>query len=169
MAEFPKPILCAHLIRVVDTKLLDLLRSLDPAEWDLPTVAPAWKVRDVAAHLLDSALRKLSLVRDGWVVETPDIRSPDDLAAFINRLNREGVTVYRRLSPPMLIALMEHACWESADFHESLDPFEIRLANRDEFSMKVRFATEKYDRSAIQESLTKVTSVACNRNNSSYF
>ena len=39
MAEFPKPILCAHLIRVVDTKLLDPLRPLEPAEWDLFTVA----------------------------------------------------------------------------------------------------------------------------------
>lgn len=117
------PILCAPLLRTVDGLLLELLRSLAPAEWHLPTVAPAWQVRDVAAHLLDTVLRKLSLVRDDWVVETPTLRSPHDLAAFINRLNHEGVTVYRRLSPPLLIGLMQMACAQSADFHEALDPF----------------------------------------------
>ena len=117
------PILCAHLMRRVDEKLIDLLSSLTPAEWDVQTVAPLWKVRDVAAHLLDTALRKLSIVRDSWYVEQVNIRSPQDLIAFINRLNREGVTVYRRLSPKVLIGMMKEACEQSASFHESLDPF----------------------------------------------
>ena len=119
----PDPILCAHLLRKVDSKLIELLSSLKSEEWDLPTVAPAWKVRDVAAHLLDTPLRKLSLVRDGWRVESAEIRSPQHLVALVNRLNREGVAVYRRLSPPVLIAMMRFACEESARFHESLDPF----------------------------------------------
>lgn len=118
-----EPILCAHLLRTVDEKLIQLLRSLTPDEWDLQTVAPAWKVRDVAAHLLDTPLRKLSLVRDSCFVEAVHIRSPQDLAAMVNRLNREGVTVYRRLSPPVLIDLMQTACEQSARLHESLDPF----------------------------------------------
>jgi hypothetical protein len=41
----------------------------------------------------------------------------------VNRLNQEGVTVYRRLSPTVLIDMMKMACEQSADFHESLDPF----------------------------------------------
>src|ERR1700732_4337571 len=90
-ANGPGPILCAHLLRKVDAKLLELLGSLRPEEWNLQTVAPAWKVRDVAAHLLDTVLRKLSLVRDGWLVEQPAIRSAEDLVALVNRLNREGV------------------------------------------------------------------------------
>jgi uncharacterized protein (TIGR03083 family) len=117
------PILCAHLLRKVDRKLLGLLRSLDPVEWNLQTVSPAWRVRDVAAHLLDTALRKLSLVRDSWFVEQVAIRSPEDLVALVNLLNREGVAVYRRLSPAVLIEMTEIACRESAKFHESLDPF----------------------------------------------
>jgi uncharacterized protein (TIGR03083 family) len=117
------PILCAHLVRKVDEKLIDLLRSLEPREWDLQTVAPLWKVRDVAAHLLDTVLRKLSMVRDSCYVETPNIRSPQDVIALVNRLNAEGVTVYRRLSPPVLIDMMTAACQQSASFHESLDPF----------------------------------------------
>src|SRR5713101_4939305 len=117
------PILCAHLLRRVDEKLVDLLGSLEPSEWDLQTLAPLWKVRDVAAHLLDTVLRKLSMVRDACYVEAVTIRSPQDVVALVNRLNAEGVTVYRRLSPPVLIDMMKVACEESARFHESLDPF----------------------------------------------
>lgn len=117
------PILCAHLLRRVDEKLIDLLLSLPASEWDAQTVAPRWKVRDVAAHLLDTVLRKLSLVRDSWYVETARTESPSDVVMLVNRLNEEGVTVYRRLSPPVLIDMMKLACEQSAGFHESLDPF----------------------------------------------
>jgi uncharacterized protein (TIGR03083 family) len=117
------PILCAHLLRKVDGKLADLLVSLEPSEWDLQTVAPLWKVREVAAHLLDTALRKLSMVRDSCYVEAVILRTPQDVIALVNHLNAEGVAVYRRLSPPVLIDLMKLACEQSAKLHESLDPF----------------------------------------------
>jgi uncharacterized protein (TIGR03083 family) len=117
------PILCAPILRKVDAHLLELLGSLAPDEWDFQTIAPLWQVRDVAAHLLDTALRKLSTVRDSCCVDTVDIRSPRDVVDLVNRLNREGVTVYRRLSPPVLIDMMRIACEQNADFHESLDPY----------------------------------------------
>src|SRR5258708_23523164 len=103
--------------------LIELLRSLTHEEWDVQTVSPKWKVKDVAAHLLDTQLRKLSIARDGY---TPKSAAPDssfDLVAFINRLNQEGVTIYGRLSPPVLISLMEVASRESVAYHQSLDPF----------------------------------------------
>jgi len=117
------PILCAHLLRRVDERLIDLLSSLTMGEWDLQTIVQLWKVRDVAAHLLDTVLRKLSMVRDSCYIEAVSIRSPEDLIMLVNRLNREGVTVYRRLSPKVLINMMKEACEQSARFHESLDPF----------------------------------------------
>jgi hypothetical protein len=63
------------------------------------------------------------MVRDSWFVEAVEIQSPKDVVTLVNRLNAEGVTVFRRLSPPVLIAAMEMACEQSARFHESLDPF----------------------------------------------
>ena len=118
-----KPILTAHLLPVIEARLIELLRSLRPDEWELQTVAPAWKVKDVAAHLLDTQLRKLSRVRDGYASGPPPrFASHDEFLAFINRLNREGVEMYRRLSPAVLISLMELASRESADFHQALDP-----------------------------------------------
>jgi uncharacterized protein (TIGR03083 family) len=123
------PILCAPLLRRVDAKLIELLRDLRPEEWDLRTFASAWKVRDVAAHLLDTALRKLSMVRDRCFVEKPNIRSEQDVVDLVNRLNREGVRVFSRLSLPVLIDMMELACRQSAEFHESLAPFAPALFN----------------------------------------
>lgn len=117
-----KPILTAHLFQKLDAMLLELLRSLTPEDWEKQTVSPKWKVKDVAAHLLDTPLRGVSIGRDAYVAEKPSINSSADLAAFINRLNHEGVTVYRRLSPAVLIALMEVAAKLLAEFHASRDP-----------------------------------------------
>ena len=117
------PILCAHLLGKIDGLLVGLLRSLGPDDWERQTIAPQWKVRDVAAHLLDTQLRKLAVVRDGYRGKTPGIRSPADLVSFVNRLNQEGVQVYRRLSPQVLISLLEEGALQSAAFHEALDPF----------------------------------------------
>ncbi len=78
----------------------------------------------IAAHLLDTPLRKLSMVRDSNSPRSPvATHSYQDVVALVNRLNQEGVTVYRRLSPTVLIDMMKMACEQSADFHKSLDPF----------------------------------------------
>jgi uncharacterized protein (TIGR03083 family) len=117
------PIFTAHLLPIVEARLLELLRSLKADEWEMQTVAPLWKVKAVAAHLLDTQLRKLSRVRDGYSsMPPPQFTSHDDFLAFIDRLNREGVEMYRRLSPAVLISLMEIASREYAEFHQKLDP-----------------------------------------------
>ena len=119
-----KPILTAHLFPKIDGLLLDLLRSFAPEDWEKQTVSPKWKVKDVAAHLLDTPLRGLSLGRDGYLPPSaPQIDSRASLAAHIDRLNAEGVAVYRRLSPQVLISLMETACKQLADYHAARDPY----------------------------------------------
>jgi len=81
-----------------------LLRSLNSEDWEKQTIVPEWKVKDIAAHLLDTQLRKLSSGRDEYFSEIPDLSAQTDLVDFINRLNREGVSIYRRLSPHVLIS-----------------------------------------------------------------
>jgi hypothetical protein len=89
----PGPLLTAHLFPTLDAHLIDLLRSLAPNDWERLTVAPGWTVKDVAAHLLDTQLRKLSFGRDGYPPPSPNA-SDHDFVSFIGRLNAEGVTVY---------------------------------------------------------------------------
>jgi uncharacterized protein (TIGR03083 family) len=117
------PVLTAQLYPRIEHLLIELLSELSPTDWNRPTLAPQWKVRDVAAHLLDTQLRRLSIARDGHVIDGPRLASPGDLVSFINRLNREGVALYRRLSRSLLISLMKVTSHECAEYHQSLDPF----------------------------------------------
>ena len=48
--EALKPNYVAPLFRPLLAELVALLRSLAAADWERPTVAPDWRVRDVAAH-----------------------------------------------------------------------------------------------------------------------
>jgi uncharacterized protein (TIGR03083 family) len=118
------PLITAHLFPTLDARLIDLLRSLTCDDWERQTIAPRWKVKDVAAHLLDTQLRRLSFSRDGYTPSPlPAIASNRDLVSFIDRLNAEGVAVYRRLSPPVLVAWMDQTSREAASHYASLDPF----------------------------------------------
>ena len=60
----PKEIDAVDLLPKLDKLLLRLLEGLSPADWGKQTVAPEWKVKDVAVHLLDGNLRTLSMLRD---------------------------------------------------------------------------------------------------------
>ena len=89
------PILAAHLFPKLDGMLVTLLRSRTPEDWEKQTVSPKWKVKDVAAHLLDTTLRGLSVARDRCSPNPPKITSSEELATFINQLNHEGVAIGR--------------------------------------------------------------------------
>jgi uncharacterized protein (TIGR03083 family) len=119
----PPPVFTAHLFSKIEGLLLDLLRGLDRVDWERPTLAPGWTVKDVAGHLLDTAVRKLSLCRDGWTSAGLRPRPNEDLVAFVNRVNADGVAWGRRVSPQMLIEFIEPVSSDYVRYHESLDPF----------------------------------------------
>jgi hypothetical protein len=53
-------------------------------------------VKDIAAHLLDSSLRRLSLGRDGArLVPVPEPAGYAERVAYLNRLNAEWITAAR--------------------------------------------------------------------------
>jgi uncharacterized protein (TIGR03083 family) len=122
-AQSLQHIFTAHLFPGLEAKLIDLLRSLGPEDWEKQTLAPKWKVKDVAAHLLDTQVRKLAAARHGYEPENSKKLSPAKLVALINSLNAEGVRQYRRLQLDELISRMETASRESAEYHQALDPF----------------------------------------------
>ena len=111
-----------HLFRQLDGLLLDLLQSLSRDEWSRPTIVPRWNVHHVAVHLLDTALRRLSLCRDGWAPVPPSIHSEQDLVDLINRLNAEGVATLGRLSPELVVTLTATVTPQLAAYLEMLDP-----------------------------------------------
>lgn len=118
------PILTAHLFPELDERLLELLESLSPGDWQRQTVVPKWNVRQVVAHLLDTASRRLAFGRDGAVLTpAPVIASDRDLADFINGLNARGVDTYGALSPRVLISLMRVVVRDLHEYLTTLDPF----------------------------------------------
>jgi hypothetical protein len=88
------PIDTAHLFAELDVHLVDLLDTLTAEEWAAPTLVPQWNVRQVAAHLLDTALRRLSIGRDGWVAPGGPVRSEREKIR-----NNWGLTVFTTLPP----------------------------------------------------------------------
>jgi hypothetical protein len=117
------PLDTAPLFPALHGALLTLLRGLEAADWERPTVAGAWHVRDVVAHLLDGELRTLAAHRDGHAlaVDAP-VSTYSDVVALIQRLNDGGVAFGARLSPRLLTDLLEvTGRWMSA-FVASLDP-----------------------------------------------
>lgn len=112
----------AHLLPVLDEKLHTLLRSLSPAEWELPTLAPQWRVRDVALHLLDGNVRTLSILRDGYFGQAPASGNYADLVTFLNKLNADWVAAGQRLSPAVISWLLELTGPEYCRYLASLDP-----------------------------------------------
>jgi uncharacterized protein (TIGR03083 family) len=120
----PPPILTAHLFPELDGCLLDLLESLGPDDWSRRTVVPAWNVQQIAAHLLDTASRRLSFGRDGAVrAPAPAITSDRDVAPFVNTLNARGVETYGALSPQVLVAFMHVVVRDLHAYLATLDPF----------------------------------------------
>lgn len=118
----PGPLLVAHLLAPLDKQLVDLLASLPDADWEAPTIVPGWRVRDIAAHLIDTALRTLVICRDGHLLRVAGHDPARDLVGFVNRLNADGVRFFSALAPRHLVGLLGSVSRASARFHESLDP-----------------------------------------------
>ena len=110
----------ASLFAPLHAELMALLRGLTTDDWQRPTAAPRWRVRDVVAHLLDTQLRKLAAHRDGHLAPVDGAAS---VLGLINTLNAGGVAYARRLSPRLLVDLHAVVGPWTAGFIESLDPY----------------------------------------------
>lgn len=110
------------LFRPVSAELLSLLRRTNAADWERPTIAGSWRVRDVVAHLIDLALRRVSFHRDQTAPPPPPfpIESEADFVRFINTINASWVDAARRFSPRVLTDLFANASKGLADWFEQL-------------------------------------------------
>lgn len=118
------PIETLHLFPLLNKELISFLNQLPPEDWQKQTIAKKWVVKDVAAHLLDGNYRRIALHRDGWYVP-PDIpiRSYNDLVNYLNTLNAAWVKAAKRLSPGIIIELLESTNEVVYREFSKLDPF----------------------------------------------
>jgi uncharacterized protein (TIGR03083 family) len=117
------PVLLVDRLGPLHAELIGLLRSLGPDQWTMPTVCALWSVRDIAAHLLDDDLRRLSFHRDGQAPPEPAPEGYASLVTLINRMNAEWVAVARRMSPRVIVDLLEFTGPRVVELFRSIDPF----------------------------------------------
>lgn len=118
-----EPVLVLDRLAPLHAQLIALLRGLTVEDWGRPTACALWSVRDIAAHLLDDDLRRLSFHRDGHAPPAGGPASAQDLVAFVNRMNAEWVAVARRMSPRVIVDLLEVTGPWVVDLFGATDPF----------------------------------------------
>src|SRR5262245_59682539 len=120
-----EPILIGDLFGELHEELLTLLKGLSGEAWYKPTAARPWLVRDVAAHLLDSDIRRLSFQRDRAPQIPPDtpMESYAALVGFLNQLNADWIKAAKRISPQLLIDFLSLTGAQVAALLKSIDPF----------------------------------------------
>jgi uncharacterized protein (TIGR03083 family) len=120
------PLPVAHLFPLLDVELMRLLKSLSPEDWNKPTLAKLWTVKDIVAHLLDGNIRTLSSQRDRYfgVESVENLGSYKALVEWLNKRNHEWVHAAKRISPQLLIFLLEATNDDVNKYYASLPPFE---------------------------------------------
>lgn len=129
------PVYTVELFAPLHEELISLLRGLSAEDWLRPSVAQRWRVRDIAAHLLDGDLRRLAAGRDGHPLSTKPVAGYADVFALIQELNAGGVQFGQRLSPRLLTDLLAvTGPWVAAHF--------TQLPPHDEATFPVDWAGE---------------------------
>jgi len=121
----PNPVLAVSLLPELLEHLIGVLKALEPAGWDAPTVCPGWSVHDLAAHILGDHVSQLSIGRDAYQRSWVVANEWDDLVRALNERNEEWVRAMARMSPRLMIELLESTGERANQYLQSLDPHEI--------------------------------------------
>ena len=126
------PIKTIDLFPKLDLKLIEVLKSLDAQDWERKTLAAKWTIKDVAAHLLDTNVRAISMFRYKYFPkENPEVNSYEDLVKYLNRLNATWVESFKRVSPELIIELLQITSKQYFESLKSLPPFEKAIFSVD--------------------------------------
>jgi len=120
--EHPVEILVADRFPALRRELLGVLADLSEDDWERPTAAPLWTVKDIAAHLLGGDVWILSGKRDGFRPSDTSIQQYVHLVELVNRLNAEWVLAARRMSPRLITDFLAFTGPEVEAYFASLDP-----------------------------------------------
>lgn len=113
-----------HLFPKLTEKFLKLLRELEPSDWLRPSPIKGRTVKDLVSHVIDGSLRNISMQRDNFMDNSnvPNINSYDELINHIQKLNTDWMIASKRLSPKILIDLLEYSEKEFYEFMKSKNP-----------------------------------------------
>jgi uncharacterized protein (TIGR03083 family) len=87
-------------------ELVQLLGHLSPEQWEQPTAAPGWSVKDIALHLLDDDFGILARNRDGDTSGLIDADNHEERVAGLAAKNQRWIDGANTLSARLLIDLL---------------------------------------------------------------
>lgn len=120
-----EPVYVVDLFPPLSGELLNVLRSLQPANWELRTVCTPWTVKDVAAHLLGGNLSRLWKREERSKTPRPSSLDFNELLELINQQNEAWVQAARRISPEILIEFLELTDRRLYEHFNRLDPHDL--------------------------------------------
>lgn len=98
----------APLFELERARLLDLLQSLRDEDWQRPSPCPGWTVLGLAGHLLGDDFGLLARRRDHYMgTPPPEGLSEDEFIDWLDDLQMEWVRTARRISPRLVVELLE--------------------------------------------------------------
>lgn len=124
-----KKIETLHLFPELNRNLINLLQDFEIDEWTQQSPIKGRTVKDIASHILDGSLRRISIQRDNFsdTSNKVDIKSYSDLIDLIQELNTDWIFATRRLSPKILVDLIEYSENQLYNFFKSLLPYDKAL------------------------------------------
>jgi uncharacterized protein (TIGR03083 family) len=100
----------APLFEIERQRLLVLLKELGESDWQRPTRCPGWTVLGLASHLLGDDLGLLSRRRDDYMgTPSPESVTEAEFIDWLDELQMEWVRAARRLSPRLVVEVLEWA------------------------------------------------------------
>ncbi len=128
-----------ELFPVLTSELVKLLKEINITDWNKPSPVKGRTVKDLVSHLIDSSLRRLSVQRDKYTSKSVkvDIKSYADLVEYIQYLNKEWMKTTERLSPQIILELLEYSEGRLYEFFKALEPegkaiFPVQWAGEEE-------------------------------------
>ena len=122
--QHTRPIMVLDLFPQERKHLLELFSELTPEEWEKPTICPGWTVKDIGLHLLGDDIGYLSGARDHFsnpFFQNKDLLAWKNLVKNINDANELWVQATARISPKLLIDLLELTGKQFYQYLQSLD------------------------------------------------
>jgi uncharacterized protein (TIGR03083 family) len=98
----------AALFEIERARLLDLLKDLEEQDWQRPSPCPGWTVLGLASHLLGDDFGILARLRDNYMgTASPEGLSEGEFIDWLDELQMEWVRAARRVSPRLVVELLE--------------------------------------------------------------
>lgn len=105
-----------------------MLGNLSTEEWTLPTACAGWTVHDLALHIAGGLLANVSRRRDrhpgnfeAFLPENGNLGDHDALVHALNAWNEAWVMAARRISPLLLVQIIEGAGSQLEAYFRTLD------------------------------------------------